>query len=156
VKPQLKSRLKALVATVLVLVLVPAAVALAVSGTYTGKTSQGKKCGGKNCTIALKVVKNVVQQGSGIVWRAQCSGKSTLTASTGVSGKLKNGKFHAHGSYRSALGQGVYSINTVTISFKVGAHKAPGTFTASAVVHQPSGAVVAHCHTGKVTFTAHK
>ena len=49
-----------------------------------------------------------------------------------------------------------YARDTVKLSFTVKAHKAPGSVDVSAVVHDATGAVITHCKSPHVTFTAHK
>jgi hypothetical protein len=156
-----KSRIKVGLATAIAMVLIPAALAFAVSGNYTGTTSQGSKCGGGSakCTVKIHVVKNVVQTDSHILWRANCksSPKARLTGDTAMHGPLKTGnKFHVKGTYTQPLQGGLFARDTVNLSFTVKAHKAPGSLDVSAVVHSASGGVIDHCKSPHVTFTAHK
>jgi hypothetical protein len=161
VKTFIKSRVARLTLAVAILVLVPAAIAFAVGGNYTGTTSQGKKCGSKGkskCTVKIHVINNAVQQDSHILWRAPCNKAKWLTGNTAFHGGLKKGNtFGVSGTYtETGLGSGVTAQVTAHLSFKVKSHSAPGSFHAKATVHSASGAVIDHCTTPQISFTAHK
>jgi hypothetical protein len=146
----------------------PAAVALAASGTFTGTTAQGNGCGStfrSPCRVRVKVAglqvgaKNTGQ--SNVQWRARCKpGKNVfLTSDTEFWGTLNNHhNLTVRGRYtQSGLSgpKGTYTArDTVTISVHV-AHKVTGTIRDSSVVRQHSR-VVYRCHTGTVTFIARR
>jgi hypothetical protein len=139
-------------------------VALALTGPYKGKSPQGNRCG-KNfkspCTIELKVVSaSIKEPPSHIRWHASCRTKNSLTGDTGIHGPLRNGKFHAHGTYRASglgtmNGKPVSARETVTISITVGTRKATGSLSATAVVFAGTQRID-HCSSGKINFTARR
>lgn len=146
--------------------LVPAAVALAASGTFTGTTSQGKTCGAKfrsKCAVRVTVAKRYVGKAntgqSHVYWRAACKHGKYLTGETGFWGKLNShNNLTIHGKPYTETGLGhspkgpVTAKDTVNISLHV-AKKVTGTVTDTSVVYEGSH-VVNHCHTGTVHFTA--
>jgi hypothetical protein len=146
----------------------PAAVALAASGTFTGTTAQGNRCGStfrSACRVRVEVANRQVGHKntgrSNVQWRARCTpGKNVfLTSDTEFWGTLNNdhnltvrgrytqsGLSGPHGSYTAR--------DTVTITVHV-AHKVTGTVQDSSIVRRHSR-VVYHCHTGTVTFIARR
>jgi len=148
--------------------LVPAAVALAASGTFTGTTSQGQACGPNfksACQLRVTVANGSVQKlstrDSYILWAAPCqSGKNEILANeTDFWGKLtrhtlrlKNQRYTQNGIPGKG---GPYSAdNTLNLIVHVG-HMVTGSLSVSSVVYKGTK-VVNHCQTGTVDFTAYR
>lgn len=139
-------------------------VALAVTGTYNGKTAQGKVCGRhfhSACVVHIRIEQNAIKSPpSHIEWRARCQHGSGLTGDTSLFGHLKKGKFRGSGTY-TATGLGksskgpVTARETVTVTFVLQGGKALGSLNAQATVFGGS-TVIDHCVAGRVHFTAHR
>lgn len=148
------------------ILLVPAAVALAAGSTFTGTTSQGKSCAphfDSACKVHLVVAKGSVRKQdtshSHIYWAATCTaGKNEVLANeTSFWGKLHHGHLRLKNeryTQKKIPGKGgpYTARNTVNLNLHI-SHQATGTFSASSVVYKGSK-VVNHCHTGTVHFTA--
>jgi hypothetical protein len=135
---------------------------MALSGTFTGTTPQGKKCGrsfNSRCSIVIRIASNKVKPSSDVKWIATCSTGKVLSGSTSMHGPLKRQKFRAHGTYTAAglgtttSGAPISARETVTIVFTLHGRHATGSVTANATVVAQS-AVIDHCKTGKVHFSA--
>lgn len=140
--------------------LLPAAIAFALSGTFKGKTSQGSR-------VKIAIAGNrVVKKSSFIIWVAHCGkgpGAGSYSDSTSFGGKLKNGTYPKH-TYKSSAffpnAQGVTAEKdkiTVSIQFALNGGTAKGTLTAIVrsynLLHKPPKPT-GSCKSGKVTFTA--
>jgi hypothetical protein len=147
--------------------LVPAAVALAASGTFTGTTSQGKACGDQfnsECTVRVVVANGSIQKQdtghSHIFWAADCSaGKNEVLANeTDFWGRLQHGNLrvkHTYTQYPIPGQGGPYKAkNSVNLYVHVGS-RVTGTFSDSTVVYK-GAKTINHCHTGTVSFTARR
>jgi hypothetical protein len=148
--------------------LVPAAVALAASGTFTGTTAQGKTCGShfrSKCAVRVTVANGYVGKAktgqSHVFWRASCKSGKFLTGETAFWGKLNSHHsltIHGKPYTESGLGNSprgpVTAKDTVNITVHV-TRKVTGTVNDTSVVYDGSH-VVDHCHTGTVHFTARR
>ncbi len=133
-----------LVASICLFAVAPAA--LAVSGTFNGKTSQ-------HHAVTVTVSRNrVVYKRSGINWSAKCAPRGAIPGITDFGGRLKDGKFGGHATYTSSL-YGIREVNTATVQFAIKGGTAKGSFYLTAVLYS-RGAAYSHCETGKITFTA--
>ncbi len=148
-------RLRSLAFIAAVCLLLPAT-ALGLTGTFKGRTSQGR-------AATIKVAgRRVLQKSSRISWRASCTasnGKKTypLTNYTDFGGALKANRFYAHGKFTSYPGGPASELNTVTIQFTIKGRKITGSFSLSALIYyegtQPP-TLSERCSTGKIHFTA--
>jgi hypothetical protein len=139
-------------------------VALALTGTYSGK-AQGNTCGRhfvSPCTIHLRIVRNFVQRrGSYMLWHARCQHGGALTGDSILHGRLTRGRFHAHGSYiqrgygRTSSGAPISARETVNVSFLAHRRKITGLLTATATVFSGSR-VLDRCGTGLIHFAARR
>ena len=119
----------------------------AAAGKYRGRTSQKEP-------ISFKVKSGKVV--GKISWKASCGSKGVLAAGTNYKAKLSHGKFKVHGSYKAAIGGTNYTGHfTVTRPGTIHGRKAHGTFSATVGLYR-GGSKVGSCHTGKVTWHAHK
>lgn len=134
-----------LVATVCILI--SAAAAFALTGTFKGKTSQHLKA-------TIKVAGGTILYSSSTIHsRARCSKGSSLSGSTRIGGKIKHGRWSGTGTYTSYPGGPIEAKNTVSISVSFSGHSAKGTFRLKSAEYF-DGTLYARCKTGKVTFTA--
>jgi len=140
---------------VLLTCLIAPAAALALSTSYKGKTSQGKR-------VTIKIVRGKVRQKpSEIHWRARCTfnGKATAPISgwTDFGGELKNGGFATSGKYTSYPGGPTKELNTASVRFTVSGNTVTGSFSLRARIYYEGTTpprLTARCHTGKITFSA--
>jgi hypothetical protein len=139
-----------------------APVALALTATFKGKTSQATP--DHPVAVELVVVKDVVQFKSHIFVRVEClsdSGLSGFNRTVHFSGKLKHGKYTLHRMGNGGVHAGPFSSLAYlkdTISFAIKGRTATGSITESFVLHRGGapgyGAVTGYCTSGKVTFEA--
>lgn len=121
------------------------------NGSYTGGTSQTKP----NFSSGVKIVvrNGLVQASSSISWAAHCTGQvGSFTDLTHFSGPVQKGHFSDRRRVLQHL-QGDTEDSSTSIHFTINGSRASGTFTDTSTVLQGS-AVIAHCSTGTVRFTA--
>lgn len=133
------------------LLLVPGAAAAAgvsgLTGTFTGKTSQGRP-------VVIRLLDGKVTAPSRILWSAPC-GSLALSGTARLSGLLNaNGTFSPPPAHGVAGKDGTKVKLTTTARFKVTGRVARGTFTTAASAYSSSGALIRRCGANQVTFTA--
>lgn len=141
------------IATLTVL-LVPSAAAAAVgtnglSGTFKGKTSQGRP-------VLIRLGQGAVRAPSSLSWSAPC-GQLTLSGTARLAGHLNaDGSFSPRPAHTVVSSGGTKLKVTTRVRFKVAGRVVRGTFTAAADAYSSSGAQVQRCVSPKVTFTARR
>jgi hypothetical protein len=140
--------MRRLLIAVSILVVAPAA-ALAgnrVSGTFTGKSSQGKE-------ESITIVRNRITH-STFRWRASCPLPfAHLTGVSVLSGRLRRHRYHVHDSYTAPVRGGGMSKHFVTAGFTVKGHVLRGRFRLVAAVYSSTGAKRVVCRTRTIRYT---
>jgi hypothetical protein len=145
----------AVIAVVAAMLTVGAASALAAfqSGTYSGRTSQGK-------SVRFVVVPGKVKSFS---WAdvAQCASRATFRETgTSVNIPIRRGTFHRAAVFTfftTKNGQALRATALVVMSGRSPhAGKARGTLGLAFVFRNTSGTQVDACSTGKIFWTAHR
>jgi hypothetical protein len=139
----------------------PAAGVIPQKGKFAGTTSQA------NPDASVIPVEIKVTQGGlnvkrfAIGWNAPCdSGFTTLVQATRAQGPVSSrGKFHGSGSYKSTSGNLAGTQYSAQVTSKVkgtftGERKAKGTFQATAVLFDATGAPVSTCTSPTVHWHA--
>ena len=123
----------------------------ALSGTYTGKTSQGASV---KISVSGTTV-NKMKWG----WKAHCKNGKILTSATKLTNApISGGQFGATGSYKIFLNNGTYKAKvTVSLAGKINSTKSTGNFKIGAKVYKASsGKFVTGCTTGVQSWHAKK
>lgn len=133
------------------------AVALALSGTFAGKTSQHKR-------IRIVISAGLVEQSaSTIQWRAACTDTHghhapALNGGTDFGGRLKGKVFNGgRGFYQGSLGATTTVDYIPDIKFSIKGRQATGRFTLSARLYDAATTpptLTERCHTGTIRFRA--
>lgn len=145
-----------------VCLLLPAAAALALSGTFKGRTSQGLR-------VRIKIVGNrVIKKSSFINWVIHCGkgpGAGRIDGGTHFGGKLKDDEYRTH-AYRhneilpnGQVERATKETDTTSVQFAVQGGTATGTVTAIDRTYnllQNPPKQTGSCKSGKITFTAHR
>jgi hypothetical protein len=125
-----------------------AAASGAVSGKFTGKTSQGS-------SVTIKVVSGTLEHSS-LKWSATCTTPgTTLRGTTVLTGLMSSGRYKHKEVYTVPVKSGVKAKHTATAWFAVQGKHLHGWFKLVAVVFSKPGTIMATCTTPKVTFSAH-
>lgn len=126
-------------------VVVPAtALAVGVTGTFTGKTTQGKH-------VRLIVKNGAIKRGSKIPYTLTCR-HGTLGGTMEPYGPIRHSRFAVTTRDTESVGSGYRARNRSTLSITVGRRRAHGGFGANATVLNRKGRVVDHC-AALLTFT---
>jgi hypothetical protein len=131
-----------LIATVLV---GGTALAAGVTGTFTGKTSQGKH-------VRLIVKRGAIKRGSRIPYALTCK-HGTLGGTMVIYGPIRHDRFAVTTRDTESVGNGYRARNRSSLKITVGSRHAHGEFGALATVLNRKGRVVDHC-AALLTFTA--
>lgn len=119
--------------------------ASAVSGHFTGNTSQGKP-------VTIKIVSDRLERSS-LAWTASCTRQgTTLKGTTVLTGTVDAKRYKHQQVYTVSVGKGVNAKHTANAQFTVSGHKLHGTFTLTALVYSNPRTT---CTTPKITFSAH-
>ncbi len=151
----------ACIALLALLVAASASAAVPEKGKWTGTTSQANP-DGSAVPVEIKVThggENVKRFTIG--WNAPCdSGFTTLVQATRAEGPVSSrGKFHGKGTYKSTSGNLAGTQYSAQVTSKVrgrftGKRRAKGTFRATAVLFDASGAPVSTCTSSIVRWHA--
>jgi hypothetical protein len=125
---------------------VPAtAFAAGVTGTFNGKTSQGKH-------VRLIVKRGAIKRGSKIPYSMTCR-HGTLGGTMEPYGPIRHHHFAVSTRNTESVGGGYKARDRSSLKITVGSRRAHGSFGAQATVLNPKGHVVDHCAV-LLTFTA--
>jgi hypothetical protein len=120
------------------------ALAAGVTGTFTGRTSQGRQ-------VRLIVKRGAIERGSRIPYALRCK-HGTLGGTMEPYGPIRHSRFAVTTRDTESVGNGYKARNRATLKITVGSRHAHGGFGASATVLNRKGRVVDHCAV-LLTFT---
>jgi hypothetical protein len=139
--------------------LLSAGVAVALTGTFKGRTSQ-------HLGVSIDVVGNrVIQKTSLIGWKERCYAPrghhyyGLFYGSSDFGGRLRHSRLRLHGSYRSYPGGPSYAQNVGTLQLRIRGRTARGTFTITSRVYATvtgKPRLSERCRSGRIKFSARR
>lgn len=134
------------VGALVALAVVPAAaLAAGVTGTFTGKTTQGKH-------LRLIVKRGVIKRGSKIPYALRCQ-HGTLGGTMEPYGPIRHHSFAVTIHNIESVGNGFKARHSSSLRMTIGSRHASGAIIEHATVVNSKGAVVDHC-SASILFTA--
>jgi hypothetical protein len=122
------------------------ALAAGVTGTFTGKTTQGKH-------VRLIVKQGAIKRGSKLPYALSCKHGGTLGGTMVIYGPIRHHRFAVTTRDTESVGNGYRARSSSSLKIVVGSRHAHGAFGAFATVLNRKGRVVDHC-AALLTFTA--
>jgi hypothetical protein len=140
-------RLLIAISTFALLPVAAASAAGAVSGTFTGKSSQGEH-------VSFKIVDGNIRSSS-FAWSASCAQPGvSFSGSTAFGGRLTGNGYYVHDTRVGPVQGGYRAKRTETVRFTVTGQVLKGTFKLSAIVYGASGKEQTTCSTPRITYRA--
>jgi hypothetical protein len=137
-----------LAGVVVAAIVVPAtALAAGVTGTFTGKSTQGKR-------VRLIVNHGSIKRGSKIPYTLTCQ-RGTLTKTLEPYGPIRHQRFSVTIHTTESVGGGYKAHVRSLLKITVGSRRASGAIEELATVVNSKGSVVDHCGAG-ILFTARR
>ena len=119
------------------------------SGTYQGRTSQGRE-------VVIHVVNDALISPTWIRYAARCQSHPgvELTGMTLLSGPLHGATFTVHGRYTTPIKGGLKARHSTDVRLTMHGRSLRGTYRNVAIIISARGRHIDRCDTGRVTFSA--